>query len=87
MSSTPLAFNVVFPLNFTSNILHVLCDGCVADGVGCSRDGGLATIAATTAVQARHVNPVQIIMVLPPSMAQRLVLTVLLAPAKHHTTI
>lgn len=60
---------------------HVLSDRCVADGVGCSRDGGLAAVAAATAVQAGHVDPVQVIMVLPSPVAQRLIFTVLLAPA------
>lgn len=67
--------------------LHVLSDRCIADGVGCSRDGGLAAVAAATAVKAGHVDPVQVIMVLPSPVAQRLILTVLVAPAKHCTTL
>lgn len=69
--------------------LHVLSDWCVADGVGCSRDGGLAAVAAATAVQAGHVDPVQVIVVLPSPVAQRLVLAVIIAPAnitKHCNT-
>lgn len=67
-----------------SSDLHVFRDRCVADGVGCSRDGGLAAVTAATAVQAGHVDPVEIIMVLPPSVAQGLILAVFIAPA-HET--
>lgn len=62
--------------------LHVLCDRCVADGVGSSRDGGLAAVAAAAAVQAGHVDPVQVVVVLPAPVAQRLVLAVLPTPAE-----
>lgn len=61
--------------------LHVLGDRRVANCVGCSRDGGLAAVAAATAVQAGHVDPVQVVVVLPPAVAQRLILTVLIVPA------
>lgn len=61
--------------------LHVLSDGGVADSVGSSRDGGLAAVAAAAAVQAGHVDAVQVVMVLSSSVAQRLHLAVLLAPA------
>ena len=61
--------------------LHVLSDRCVADGVGCSRDGGLTAVAAATAVQAGHVDPIQVIVVLSSPVAQRFILTVLIAPA------
>lgn len=60
---------------------HVLCDGCVADGVGGGLDGRLAAEAAAAAVQAGHVHAVQVVVVLPPSVAQRLVLAVVVAPA------
>lgn len=75
---SPHKFTVVW----NCSVLHVLCDRCVADGVGCSGDAGLAAIAAATAVQAGHVDPVEVIVVLPASVAQQLVLTVLLASAK-----
>lgn len=61
--------------------LHVLCDWCITDGVGSSRDGGLAAVAATAAVQAGHVDPVQVVVVLPPPVAQRLIFAVLATPA------
>lgn len=60
---------------------HVLGDRCVADGVGGGRDGRLAAVAAAAAVQAGHVHAVQVVVVLPPSVAQRLVLAVFVAPA------
>lgn len=50
--------------------------------MGRGRDGGLAAVAAATAVQAGHVDPVQVVVVLPSSVAQRLVLAVLLGPAE-----
>lgn len=50
--------------------------------MGGSRDGGLAAVAAAAAVQAGHVDPVQVVVVLPPPVAQRLVLAVLVTPAK-----
>lgn len=56
---------------------HVLCDRGVADCVGCSRNGGLAAVAAAAAVQTGHVDPVQIFMVLSSSGAQGLILTLL----------
>lgn len=61
--------------------LHVLCDRCITNGVGSSRDGRLAAVAAAAAVQAGHVDPVQVVMVLPPAVAQRLILAVLATPA------
>lgn len=61
--------------------LHVLCDWCITDSVGSSRNGGLAAVAATAAVQAGHVDPVQVVMVLPPPVAHRLILAVLATPA------
>lgn len=67
--------------------LHVLCDRGIADGVGSRRDGGLAAVAAAAAVQAGHVNPVQVVVVLPPAVAQRLILAVLAAPARHTKTV
>lgn len=70
---------------------HVLSDRCVADGVGGGRNGRLAAVAAAAAVQAGHVHAVQVVVVLPPSVAQRLVLAVFVTPAdgnnavtKHH---
>lgn len=48
--------------------------------MGGSWDGGLAAVAAATAVQAGHVDAVQVIMVLSSPVAQRLILTVLVAP-------
>lgn len=50
--------------------------------MGSSRDGGLAAVAAAAAVQAGHVDPVQVVVVLPPPVAQGLVLAVLVTPAK-----
>lgn len=75
-----------FRVVYRSGDLHVFCHRCVADGVGGSRDGRLTAVAAATAVQTGHVDPVQVIRVLPSPVAQRLVLTVVLAPAKiqHH---
>lgn len=62
--------------------LHVFSHRCVADCVGCGRDGRLTAITASTAVQTGHVDPVQVIVVLPSSVAQRLILTVfILTPA------
>lgn len=71
------------PIQIHSSVkyLHVFSDRCVADSVGCSRDGGLAAVAAAAAVQAGHVDAVQVIMVLSSPVAQRLILAVLLAPA------
>lgn len=69
------------PLVSASGVLHVLCDRCVADSVGCGGDGRLAAVAAATAVEAGHVDPVQAVVVLPSSVAQRLVFAVFIAPA------
>lgn len=60
---------------------HVLGDRCVADGVGRGGDGGLAAVAAAAAVQAGHVHAVQVVVVLPPAVAQGLVLAVVVASA------
>lgn len=60
---------------------HVLCDRCIADGVGRGGDGGLAAVAAAAAVQAGHVHAVQVVVVLPPAVAQGLVLAVVVASA------
>lgn len=82
--STTCAFHLVqFSIQIHSSVkyLHVLSDRCVADGVGRSGDGGLAAVAAATAVQAGHVDPVQVILVLPSPVAQRLILAVLVTPA------
>lgn len=70
-----------FTAVWSSGDLHVFSDRCVADGVGCSRDGRFAAVTAATAVQAGHVDPVEVIMVLPSSMAQGLVLAVFITPA------
>lgn len=60
--------------------LHVLGDWGVADCVGCGWDGGLTAVAAAAAVQAGHVDPVQVVVVLSSSVAQGLVLAVLVGP-------
>lgn len=60
---------------------HVLRDGGVANGVCCSRDAGLAAVAAATAVQAGHVDAVQVVMVLQSaSVGHGLLLAVRLVP-------
>lgn len=60
-------------------LLHVLCDRRVADCVGRGGDGGLAAVAAAAAVQAGHVDSVQVVVVWPPSVAQRVFLAVVVA--------
>lgn len=60
---------------------HVLRDGGVANGVCCSRDAGLAAVAAATAVQAGHVDAVQVVVVLQSaSVGHGLLLAVRLVP-------
>lgn len=75
-------YSVKFTDVCSSGNLHVLSDRCVADSVGGSRDGCFAAITAPTAVQTGHVDPVEVIMVLPSSVAQGLVLTVFIIPAR-----
>lgn len=59
---------------------HVLSNGSVADGVRSCRDAGLAAVAAAAAVEAGHVDSVQVIMILPASRSHGLLLTVLIRP-------
>ena len=66
---------------------HVLGNRSIADGVCCCRDASLTAIAAATAVQAGHVHPVQVIMVLPSSGSPRVFLTILIRPVHTQTHI
>lgn len=45
-------------------------------------DGRLAAVAAATAVQAGHVDAVQVVLVLPTAAAQWVAVTVIVQPAK-----
>lgn len=61
--------------------LHVFGNRRVTDGVRRCRDAGFAAIAAATAVEARHVHSVQVIVVLPSSGSGRVFLIFLGLPA------